>query len=122
MPGRNFRHKLKNNWKFWGPKGLMLNHGLFELGAAVTLAPLSFDKFVPTDKEVELAKEIGIIEYFKNIAKEVGVLDIYRLYSRRGWTPKVIRLTRNKLGPAMVNTVTIAWYLALIDAGLVKSR
>lgn len=120
MPGKTVSAKIKNNWKMWGPKGLMLTHGLFELGAAVLLAPMSFDKYMPSKIELAKIKKIGLVEYFINQAREIAVLDIYEIYSKRGWTPKLARIIRNKLGPAMVNTVTLAWYLALTDAKIIK--
>ena len=48
MPGETKREQVKNNWKMWGPKGLMTTHGLFEIGVASIIAPLSFADTVPT--------------------------------------------------------------------------
>ncbi|HUY53504.1 MAG TPA: hypothetical protein VMV24_02955 [Candidatus Dormibacteraeota bacterium] len=122
MPGLTVRDMLKNNWKMWGPKGLMFTHGLFELGAAVLLAPLSFDKYIPSKNDIELIKKIGLSEYFINQAREIAVLDIYDIYSKRGWTPKLAKLIRNKLGPSMIRTVTLAWYLALYESGTLNKK
>ena len=121
MPGKTAGDMVRNNWRMWGPKGLMLTHGLFELGAAILLAPMSFDKYIPRPKDLELIKELGVAEYFVNQAREVAVLDIYETYYKRGWTPKLARVIRTKLGPTMINTVTLVWYLALCDAGIIKS-
>ena len=120
MPGKTAKDKLKNNWKMWGPKGLMFTHGLFELGSAILLAPMSFDKYSPSKHEIESIKELGIIEFFINRAREIAVLDIYQIYSKKGWTPKLAKVIRTKLGPTMVNTVTLVWYSALADAGIIK--
>ena len=120
MPGKTRGEMLRNNWKMWGPKGLMFTHGMFELGAAILLAPMSFDKYFPSKKELKSIKKLGICGYFINQAREIAVLDIYKNYYKRGWTPKLARSIRTKLGPSMVNTVTLVWYSALIDAGIVK--
>jgi hypothetical protein len=120
MPGKTRREMIKNNWKMWGPKGLMFTHGLFELGSAILLAPMSFDKYLPSKKELKSIKKLGITEYFINQAREIAVLDIYKNYYKRGWTPKLARSIRTKLGPSMVNTVTLVWYSALCDAGIIK--
>jgi hypothetical protein len=122
MPGKTASDKLKNNWKMWGPKGLMFTHGLFELGAAILLAPMSFDKYLPKDKDIEELKKTGLIEYFIDHAREIAVLDIYQTYYKRGWTPKLAKLIRTKLGPTMINTVTLAWYLALDEAGIIRKK
>lgn len=121
MPGINKRARLKNNWKMWGPKGLISTHGFFEWGVAVLLAPLSLEKAYPIAADIENLKENGIIEIFKNTAREIAVLDIYTTYYKRGWTPRLALLVRQKLGPALVKTVTLAWYSALIDAEVIKA-
>jgi hypothetical protein len=120
MPGETFVELLKNNWKMWGPKGLMFTHGLFELGAGVLIAPLSFKKATPTKDEINSFKDIGLIKYFENTAKEIAVLDIFQIYYKKGWTPKLAKITRNKLTPAMIKIVTLAWYMALIESGSIK--
>ncbi|HUC95938.1 MAG TPA: hypothetical protein VMR76_03205 [Candidatus Saccharimonadia bacterium] len=123
MPGKTKGEFIKNNWKFWGPKGLMLTHGLFELGAAVVFVPLNVtEKTVVDSNEIKKIRGIGYMEYFKNISKEIAVLDIYGIYYKRGWTPKLARMVKSKLAPAMINTVTLVWYSALIDANIVKFK
>jgi hypothetical protein len=120
MPGKTKTEMLRNNWKMWGPKGLMFTHGMFELGAAILLAPMSFNKYYPSKKDIKLIKKLGVVDYFINQAREIAVLDIYTNYYKRGWTPKLARTIRKKLGPSMVNTVALVWYSALCDAGIIK--
>jgi hypothetical protein len=118
MPGDNKRQMIKNNWKMWGPKGLMLTHGFFEFGVASIIKPLTFNDVVPTAKEMKEANNIGLAELFKRAAREIAVLDMYRSYYKKGWTPKLAWQVRHKLGPIIIQTVTLTWYLALVDAGL----
>jgi hypothetical protein len=120
MPGTNRREKLKNNWKMWGPKGLMTTHGLFEMGVATIIAPLGFGDAVPVKKHLKDVVEHGVVEQFRRAAKEIAVLDMFENYHKKGWTPKLAWQVRHKLGPTIVQTVTLAWYAALVDAGLVK--
>jgi hypothetical protein len=122
LPGRNRRQQVKNNWKMWGPKGLMSSHGFFELGVATILLPLKFGEAVPTKEDIDKMSELGIAEWFKRSAREIAVLDMYHTFNRRGWTPKLARQVRQKLGPLIVQTVTLAWYAALNDAGLIKKK
>jgi hypothetical protein len=122
MPGHNTGEMVKNNWKMWGPKGLLSTHHFFEIGAAVLLAPLGLDEALPTKIDLKTLNEIGIVEVFKNTAKEVAVLDIYDTYYKKGWTARLGWTVRNKLGPALVKTVVLAWYSAMIDADLTKAK
>ncbi|MBI3624199.1 hypothetical protein HY218_01050 [Candidatus Saccharibacteria bacterium] len=120
MPGQTPREKVRNNWKMWGPKGLFTTHGLFEMGVATLIAPLGFGEAVPTQEDLTELQTIGLIELFKRIAREIAVLDMYDRYYKKGWTPQYAYQVRHKLGPALVQMVTLAWYSALIDAGLIK--
>lgn len=119
MPGVTRREKLKNNWGMWGAKGLFTTHMLFELGVASIIAPLSFSDALPGKKELKTAREVGLEELFKRNAREIGVLDMYARYHEKGWSPKLAYDVRHKLGPTIIKNVTLAWYLALVEAGMV---
>ncbi len=120
MPGGNNREKVKNNWKMWGPKGLFTNHYLFEWGVAAIIAPLTFSDTLPSREEIENVMSMGIVEYFRRSARDIARLDMYDRYSRRGWTAKLSLDVRHKLAPTILKVVTLAWYSAMIDAGLAK--
>lgn len=118
--GTNRRDTFKKSWKVYGPKGLMSTHGLFELGIATIILPLSMNKAAPTKHEIKVAREAGITEIFKRSAREIAVLDMYERFRKRGWSVKLTLDVRNKLAPSIAKTITLAWYLALIDAGIVE--
>ncbi len=120
ISGENRRETVKNNWKMWGPKGLLSTHGLFEIGVASLSKPLSFNGAAITDAEILKIHEIGVGEFFKNRAREIAVKDLYAVYYKKGWTLKLMVEIRNVLMPTIINTVTLAWYSSLIDANLVK--
>lgn len=120
--GPTARGTVKNTWKMWGPKGLISTHSYFEFGVAILLAPLSVEAADITKAEIDNMLNIGIIEVFKNTAREIAVLDLYHDYIRRGWTPRSAYQVRQKLYPALVKTVALAWYSALIDADIVKVK
>lgn len=119
MPGDTRRQQMKNNWKMWGPKGLLVTHGFFEFGVASIIKPLTFSEAIPKERDMRRVKELGVTELFKQSAREIGVLDMYEAYYKKGWTPKLAWQVRHKLGPIIVQTLTLSWYMALVDAGLV---
>jgi hypothetical protein len=121
LPGETRRAQVKNNWKMWGPKGLFTTHGLFEMGLATIFAPLSFNDAIPKEEDINEALKVGITELFKRRAREIAVLDIYETYYKKGWTSKLAYDMRHKLGPTIVKTVTLAWYLALVEAGIIEA-
>lgn len=122
MPGENRREQLHNNWKMWGSKGLLSTHFLFEWGVAALIAPFSGRQVQLTDQDIEDLYKMGVLELFRNKAKEVGGLDMYHKYYKNGWTPQLARQVRNHLAPIIVKTVTLAWYAAVIDAGLTEKK
>lgn len=122
MHGSTPFQKVLNNWKMWGSKGLMTTHGTFELGIASLIAPLSFLDALPSETELIELEKVGIVEVFKRAAREIAVLDLYGRYYEKGWTPLLAYEVRHKLGPRIVQTVTLAWYDAWRQAGLAEQR
>lgn len=120
MPGDTRKEQVQNNWKMWGPKGLLTAHMFFEFGVAGLLKPLSFNDSVPTPDLCRKVLEVTPIELFRRIAREIAILNMYDRYLRRGWTVKLSYDVRHKLGPLIIQTVTLTWYAALVDAGLIK--
>ncbi len=116
MPGETTGEQLRNNWRMWGPGGLLTTHGLFEFGIAGIIAPLHYKPFVPTPKLLAKAKKSGAAAFFAEQARTVAGLQIYEQYQRRGWTPYVAKLVRTRLLPLIVETVTTVWYVAAVEA------
>jgi hypothetical protein len=116
MHGSTPVEKLRNNWKMWGSKGLMMTHGTFELGIASLIAPLTFTDAILTDTDMEEFHKVGMVEFFRRRAREVALLDMYNAYYRKGWTPRLAYQVRHRLSPLIVRTVTMAWYGAVLEA------
>jgi hypothetical protein len=116
MPGDTRRQQFLNNWKMWGAKGLIVTHGLFEIGIATLIKPLTFSDIIPTKEDLAKVEKLGIIEYFHRSAKEIAALRMYERYYHKGWTPRLAYEIRHKLAPIIIQTVTLAWYAALVEA------
>lgn len=122
LPGETRREQVKNNWKMWGPRGLLATHGFFEFGVAALIAPFSLKQVPITEDDMSDLYKYGVLELFRRTAKEVDGLNMFARYTNYGWTPKLARQVRNHLAPAIVKMVTLAWYAAAIDAGLVRKK
>ena len=118
MPGETRRKQMHNNWRMWGPKGLLTTHGLFEWGIAAIIAPLSGrDSHIEIkQRDIDELEEHGLQELFKRKAKEVAALGMYDTYYKQGWTPQLARQVRKVLAPKIVQTVALAWYAAIQEA------
>ncbi len=122
LPGETRRQQLSNNWKMWGPRGLLTTHGFFEFGVAALITPFSRRQVPINSRDINDLYKYGVLELFRRTAKEISGLDMYSLYYKYGWTPRLARQVRNHLAPAIVKMVTLAWYAAAIDAGIVKKQ
>lgn len=122
MPGTNTLEQLKNNWGMWGPKGLITTHGFFEWGVAAIILPIRTTKVALTDEDFDELYDTGVVELFKRKAKEIAALNIYENYQKLGWTPVLARRVRKYLAPTIVKAVSLFWYAALVDAGLLDKR
>lgn len=122
LSGETRRQQVKNNWKMWGPKGLLISHGLFEFGVAVLIMPISAPRIAIKDSDIAELHEFGVLELFRRKAKEVATLGMYDRYQKYGWTPALAIQIRKRLLPAIVHMVLLAWYGAAIDAGLAKVK
>jgi hypothetical protein len=116
MPGSTKRDMAKNNWKMWGPKGLLSTHGMFEWGVAAIIKPVSFQKCVATEAERSKILKIGTSAYFREVAKEVAALHMYETYYKTGWTPRLAKQVRTQLAPMIVQMIALSWYSAAMKA------
>ena len=115
---KNSRHGLlKGNWKLWGAKGLLSTHMLFEGGVALTTFGMSHKSGKPSGYDLKTAEKIGLIEIFKRMAREVAMFNMYERFYDTGWTSKLAREVHDELAPRLVKIVTIAWLMALKEAG-----
>ncbi|HUC89467.1 MAG TPA: hypothetical protein VMR45_01575 [Patescibacteria group bacterium] len=122
VKGETPSESLRRSYELVGPKGLLTTHTVFEAGAYMILAPSRLQHGLPTEHDIDLLHELGVIGYFQRMAREVAALDMFNAFRRTGWTPKLARQVRRELAPRMVKTVTIAWYAACIDAKLVAKK
>lgn len=117
MPGDTLPKKLSNNWQMWGDKGLLATHIAFEIGVAVMLMPLRLKRALPTSQELAGVQITGIEELFVARAKQINALHMYQKFYKSGWTPRLANMVRRQLAPTIVNTVTLVWYMAALEAG-----
>lgn len=122
LPGENRRDQVRNNWKMWGPRGLLATHGFFEFGVAALIAPFTTRHVRISDKDIEDLQTYGVPELFRRTAKEISSFDMYHEYMDAGWTPRLARQVRKHLAPAIVKMVTLAWYAAAQEAGVAGKR
>lgn len=116
LPGPTKRHQIRNNWEFWGAKGVMTTHGFFEFGFATTIASMKLDNAQPTKNELIRVKQEGIRPIFLEAMHHIHALRMYETFHKKGWNRSLVRQTRTELAPTIVKIVTLAWYGASLKA------
>ena len=120
LPGDTAAKKVRNNWKMWGPKGLMSSHGFFEFGVATMLVTFPLRRVPVTAADVHALQGKTVSALFREIAQEIETLGMYDAYMRAGWTPRLAKRVRLHLMPAIVRLICLAWYACARDAGLLQ--
>ncbi len=110
------RQFIVNNWDYWGAKGLMTNHTLFEAGVAVAAKPLKFSYATLSQHDFDNLDEKGFLALYSAMIKEVAQLNMYEQFKQTGWTTRLARQTTLVLLPIIVRAVTLAWYDAYAAA------
>lgn len=118
MPGESKKHQMRNNWKMWGPKGLLSTHAAFEWGVAVLIAPLRFRRAIPTPDKIKEFEMLPIGRWFRKAAQDIARLELYDAFYAGGWTIPLARRVRSQLAPTLVQAVALVWYGAAREAEL----
>ncbi len=116
LPGSTPRQKFQNNWEFWGAKGVLTSHFLFEFGVAGAMTPTPKIKALLDPKAVLTLRQVGFETIFKKNLKIIHDLDMYETFCRTGWTAKLAAQTRRALIPVLIQTVMLAWIEAIYEA------
>jgi hypothetical protein len=120
MHGDTVTQRVGNNWKMWGDKGLLATHLAFEWGVAVIIMPLRLRRAMPTDSDLFEFRQKGMVPAFHEAAKQIASLRMYESFYKSGWTPKLAKQVRRQLAPVIIQTVTAAWYSAVLDSQQAK--
>ncbi len=116
MSGASRREIVRNNWEYWGAKGIMTTHTLFEAGVAIAAKPYKFETAMPSDHDIEHLAEEGFEHVYFRLLTEVSSLGMYDQFKKSGWTNQLARQTNQELLPRIIMAVILAWYEAYSHA------
>lgn len=122
MKGDTKTELVRNNWRMWGFKGLIVSHGAYELGVAAIVAPLRFRQVRLTKQLISDVEAIGFEEYYLQTLREIALWRMYEDFTRFGWTWSLSKRTRDELMPKIIEAVAVAWYVSLKQAGLAPGK
>lgn len=114
LPGKTKRIQLRNNWEFWGAKGVMTTHLAFELGIATAIAPLRFDDATPLENDFRTIASDGFEVAYLTMLRQINDMKLYEEFSKSGWSRRLARETRDTLVPMIIKAVILGWYQAVL--------
>lgn len=114
LPGKTRRHQIRNNWEFWGAKGIMTTHLAFELGVATGIAPLRFDEAVPDSAMFKRVAEEPFEKVYEEILQTIAGMNMYEEFGKLGWTRHLATEAREVLIPLIIKAVILGWYKAYL--------
>lgn len=110
------RQFVKNNWQYWGAKGIMTTHTLFEAGVASAAKPLSFKVAAADESDVTDLHARGFIRLYMEMIQMIYELGMYDRFKRDGWTHTLAQQTTRTLLPTIIHAVELAWLEAYKNA------
>lgn len=117
MPGESPRDMIKNNWEFWGAKGMMTTHLSFELGVATALSGARLDglhRF--SEADASDLRSHGFDEVFRRILHDIHAMKMYDEFHQKGWTRHLAHQARRELVPLIIKAVCAGWYSAMYQS------
>ena len=112
IKGDTTKDTLKNSWYYWGPKGILSTHTLFEGGVASVVRGYRMRLAQPTSDELHMIRDGKFETYYIQAVHDVAALNMYDSFKKMGWTETLARQTVDELIPTIVKVVTLAWYKA----------
>lgn len=118
MAGHGSRRQfIRNNWHYWGAKGIMTTHTMFEAGVATTAKPLAFKEAAANHEDIDELNSRGFIAIYIDMISAIDSLGMYERFKREGWTRTLARQTTRELIPTIIHAVELAWLEAYQRAG-----
>lgn len=110
------RQFVRNNWQYWGAKGIMTTHTLFEAGIATTAMPLQFKEAAASAEDIQELEQRGFRSIYIDMIHSIDQLGMYNRFKRDGWTRTLATQTTRNLLPAIIHAVELAWLEAYRNA------
>ena len=110
------RQFIRNNWQYWGAKGIMTTHTLFEAGVATAAKPLQFKDAASFSADIDELERRGFAAVYSDMVRSIDSLGMYERFKREGWTQTLARQTTRELMPTIIQAVELAWLEAYMAA------
>lgn len=116
LPGDSIPAAIRNNWEYWGVKGVMTTHLAFELGVSLAISGSRLRTHQLSQQDIGRLQRIGYRQEFIRTLTYIDGLDMYKKFISDGWSRELAYKTRVELVPLIVRAVALGWSAALLAA------
>jgi len=107
---------IKNNWRYWGAKGAMTAHVMFEAGVASAIPYQRFNDGLPTEEDLRFMADQDYRQFYKQAVLDVYNMKMFDRYLKTGWTTVLAIETNKTLMPLIIRAVVLGWLTAVWQA------
>lgn len=116
FPGATLRERAKNNWQYWGPRGVFSTHTAFEWGVSTIILPAKLTLRTERAKQqLDKMRSDGLASWFTARAQEIDAMQLYERFQKRGWTIGLTRDVRATFAPMLAESVAVIWLAAATE-------
>lgn len=112
--GYSTKDTISKNWQYYGAKGVLTAHFMFEMGIASSMASRNPIEFHLVQKDLDELTTNGFEKVFITSMHRIFQMKMYDEFRETGWNRKLLIKTKKKLLPEIVRAVALAWYQAVL--------
>ncbi len=111
----NLLNKMRKKWLYYGYKGLLSSHLIFEFGIGFYLIASRTKPKFDADLLQQIKKQ-GLKRVFEIETSKVGELDLYNNFLTEGWNGKILTELRNSVLIRIPQLISASWQSAIEEA------
>lgn len=108
--------KARLGWLYFGRKGLMSSHVMFESGVSTTVA-LNRLRIVFDQDLYNRIQKVGIKSVVEEESLRIAKLDLYDKFLKNGWSASLAKTVKTMVVKRIPQLIAAAWLAAYAEAG-----
>jgi len=108
--------KMRRGWLYFGRKGLMTSHVMFEGGVSTSIAMNRLRVKFDQDLYEKILK-IGIKKVVEEESLRIAKLDLYDQFIKKGWSASLAKTVKTVVVKRIPQLIAAAWLAAYMESG-----
>ncbi len=108
--------KVRKNWFYFGHKGIVSSHVMFESGVSTSVALNRLKVKFDHDLYERILKD-GIKSVVEDESLRIAKLDLYNQFLKKGWSASLAKTVKAVVVKRIPQLIAAAWLAAYVEAG-----